>query len=109
MATHLLELAPTPRRLAEAAALCELLVLLGHAGDAAMLQASLSALVAAQAEAAGYVRAHPAPAAQQTGGSAGGPAAAAGGKAGGQADAVAWKWDVLRAVKPDMESRLGSS
>lgn len=107
LAAHLLALAPTPRRLGEAGALAELLVLLGHAPDAAVLQAALSALVAAQAAAAAYVAAHPAPAAAPAGGPAGGPAAAAEGGAGAQAEAVAWKWDVLRAVKPDAERAQG--
>ncbi|KAK9834184.1 hypothetical protein WJX81_006434 [Elliptochloris bilobata] len=97
LAAHLLALAPAPRRLTEAAQLCELLVLLGHAADAALLQAALSALVAAQGGAAAHMRAHPPPSAQQ---SEGGPATAKAEAGVQQAEPVAWKWDVLRPVKP---------
>ncbi len=55
-------------------------------------QAALSALVAAQAEAAAHVRAHPPPAQHQAAAAAP-PATAA------QPAPVAWKWDVLRTPK----------
>lgn len=114
---------PCPLLSSQVGALAELLVLLGHSSDAALLQQRLSALVAAQAAAAADVVAHPPPglalalprpqlAALQA---AAGPAAAAAvagtlaempGLALQQRVAAAeaavreshWKWDILRDV-----------
>ena len=58
-------------------------------------QAALSALVAAPAEAAAHVRAHPPPAQHQPAAAAPAPAPAAA----AQPAPVAWKWDVLRTPK----------
>lgn len=49
LALHVSALAPSPEALRDAGQLAELLVLLGHARDASLLQAALSALAAAQA------------------------------------------------------------
>lgn len=46
---HITALAPSAQALAETGQLAELLVLLGHADDARLLQAAISGLVAAQA------------------------------------------------------------
>lgn len=45
---HITALAPSAQALTEVGQLTELLVLLGHADDARVLQAAISALVAAQ-------------------------------------------------------------
>ena len=61
LAEHLLGLAPTGQACSQAGQLAELLVLLGHERDAAVLQRALAALAAEQAAAAADVLAHPPP------------------------------------------------
>jgi elongator complex protein 1 len=97
LADHIASLAPRPAALVCAGELAELLVLLGHEGDARTVQAALADLVAAQAAAAAHVAAHPPVVAgqqqqQQAGSQPGRPAAAA-------ASDARWKWDLLRPVK----------
>lgn len=58
----MLRLAPLAATCAAIGQLAQVLVLLGHAPDAALLQQRLAALAAAQAEAAADVMAHPPPA-----------------------------------------------
>eukprot|EP00887_Chlorella_sp_A99_P002271 scaffold10.g2271.t1 len=121
---HLLGLAPTGAAFAQAGQLAELLVLLGHEADAALLQRQLAALIAEQSAAAADVLAHPPPgaglalpqeAAAELAARAG-PAAAAAAAAtvaaalpspelaarAAAAEAgvkeARWKWDLLRAV-----------
>jgi elongator complex protein 1 len=125
LAEHVLGLAPHAATCAEVGALAELLVVLGHAADAALLQQRLGSLVAAQAAAAADVLAHPPPAlalslprdaAASLAAAAGPPAAAAAaaalaglpGAALQQRVAAAeaavreahWKWDLLREEPP---------
>lgn len=61
LALHLLGLAPAAHTCAEVGQLAEVLVVLGHAADAALLQQRLGLLVERQAAAAADVLAHPPP------------------------------------------------
>ncbi|KAG2485392.1 hypothetical protein HYH03_015878 [Edaphochlamys debaryana] len=98
LVSHLHSLAPRPSALSEAGQLLELLVLLGHAGDARTLQRALAGWQAAYQEAAADIAAHPPPLPD-------GP-----GHARAEAErllapppdgsGVAWKWEVLRDFGP---------
>ena len=87
LASHIVQLAPSQQRTAEAGHLAEALVLFGKVAEAAKVQQSLSALIMGQAAAAAWVAAHPPPS---------GPGAAnqvEGRRADKQDE---WKWAVLR-------------
>ncbi|CAL5218701.1 g412 [Coccomyxa viridis] len=82
LAAHVLELVPKDQLLSEAAQLCELLILLGHEADAAILQQAVSDHVAEAQSAAAYINETPGLAKESP----------------GQQGPVSWKWDILRPV-----------
>ncbi|KAL4420046.1 hypothetical protein ABPG77_007485 [Micractinium sp. CCAP 211/92] len=136
LSRHVLDLAPSAATCSEVGQLAELLVLLGHQSDAALLQQRLSKLVSEQAAAAADILAHPPPALalalpqQQVAAlqAAAGPAGAAAAAAllaalpgvelqqrvAAAAAAVReshWKWDVLREAPavPPLPAGIGGS
>ncbi|BDA44195.1 Elongator complex protein 1 [Coccomyxa sp. Obi] len=93
LAAHILELQPRAQLLAEAAQLCELLILLGHEADARVLQQALSQLASECESAAAYIHAN-VDAAKDVGGDP-----SDGQKKGHVEVDVSWKWDILRPVR----------
>ena len=87
LASHIVQLAPSPQRTAEAGHLAEALVLFGKVAAAAQVQQSLSSLITEQATAAAWVAAHP-PAAQ--------PEPTSQAKERRTDEQGEWKWAVLR-------------